>query len=66
MLALELVVKALARPIPVAGDWIESSTFAASCALLLTIAISAASYRLLELPFLRLKSRFALIPSRPA
>jgi peptidoglycan/LPS O-acetylase OafA/YrhL len=66
MVALELAVKALARPIPFAGDWVESSAFVAFCALGLTIAISAASYRLLETPFLRLKSRFALIPSRPA
>lgn len=66
MLALEVVVRVLARPIPFAGEWIESSSFAALSALLLTIAIAAASYRLLELPFLRLKSRFALIPSRPA
>ena len=66
MVALEAVVKGLARPTPFAGDWIESSAFAALCALGLTIAISAASYRLLETPFLMLKSRFALIRSRPA
>ena len=66
MLALEAVVKGLARPIPFAGDWIDSSTFEAVCALGLTLAISAASYRFLELPFLKLKSRFALVPSRPA
>ncbi len=66
MLALEAAVKALARPIPFAGDWIESSSFTALCALGFTIAISAASYRFLETPFLRFKSRLALIPSRPA
>lgn len=65
LLALELAIKALARPIPFAGEWIESSTFATLCALGLTIAIAAVSYRLLERPFLDLKSRFALIPSRP-
>jgi peptidoglycan/LPS O-acetylase OafA/YrhL len=66
LLALVLVMKLLARPIPFVGDWIYSSTFAALCALGVTIAISAASYRFLESPFLRLKSRFAVIPSRPA
>ena len=65
MVALEAAVKGLARPIPFAGEWIYSSSFTAMCALALTIAISATSYRLLETPFLRLKSRFALIPSRP-
>lgn len=65
LLALVLAVKLLHRPIPFVGDWIESSTFAAVCALGLTMAISAASYRLLEMPFLKLKSRFAMIPSRP-
>lgn len=66
MIALEIVVKALARPIPFAGDWIESSTFISLCALTLTIAISAASYHFLEKPFLRLKAQFAIVPSRPA
>jgi peptidoglycan/LPS O-acetylase OafA/YrhL len=65
MVALELALKALARPIPLLGDWVDSSTFIAMFALVLTIAISEASYRFLETPFLRLKSRFALIPSRP-
>jgi peptidoglycan/LPS O-acetylase OafA/YrhL len=65
MVALELALKALARPLPLPGDWVDSSIFIAMFALVLTIAISAASYRLLETPFLRLKSRFALIPSRP-
>ena len=66
MLALELARKALALPIPLLGEWADSSVFIAMCALGLTIAVSAASYRFLETPFLRLKSRFALIPSRPA
>jgi peptidoglycan/LPS O-acetylase OafA/YrhL len=65
MLALELVIKGLARPFPWAGDWIYSSAVEALCALALTIAISAASYRWLETPFLKMKSHFALIPSRP-
>jgi peptidoglycan/LPS O-acetylase OafA/YrhL len=66
MVALEAAVKGLARPIPFAGAWADSSTFIALCAFGLTVVISSASYRLLEMPFLRLKSRFALIPSRPA
>jgi peptidoglycan/LPS O-acetylase OafA/YrhL len=45
---------------------VDSSTFAALCAFGVTIIISAISYRFLETPFLRMKSRFALIPSRPA
>jgi len=65
LLALTLTMKALARPIPFAGDWIESSTFTALCALALTIAMATVSYEFLERPFLRLKSRYALIPSRP-
>ncbi len=35
-------------------------------ALLLTVALATLSYRFLELPFLRLKDRFAHIRSRPA
>ena len=65
LLALELAIKALARPIPFAGEWVEGSTFIALCGLGLTIAMAMVSYEFLELPFLRLKSRFALIPSRP-
>jgi len=34
-------------------------------ALILTIAVSAASYALLERPFLKLKQRFELIAARP-
>jgi peptidoglycan/LPS O-acetylase OafA/YrhL len=64
-LALLLTLKGLSRAMPFAGDWIGSSIFEAICALGLTIAISAASYRFLEMPFLKLKSRFAMIPSRP-
>jgi peptidoglycan/LPS O-acetylase OafA/YrhL len=33
-------------------------------ALLLTIALSVLSYFVLERPFLRLKSRFTLVPNR--
>jgi len=66
LLALELAIWMLNRPIPFAGDWIESSTFVSLCGFALTIGIAMASYHSLELPFLRLKSRFALIPSRPA
>ena len=64
-LVLLLMLKVLTQAIPFAGDWIGSSVFEAVCALVLTIAISAASYGFLETPFLKLKSRFALIPSRP-
>lgn len=35
-------------------------------ALLLTVGISALSYRYFEKPFMRMKERFAVIPSRPA
>jgi peptidoglycan/LPS O-acetylase OafA/YrhL len=66
MVAFEAVLKALARPIPFAGEWIESSVFIALCSLGVTIALAATSYRFLETPFLRLKARFAVIPSRPA
>ncbi len=34
-------------------------------ALALTVLVAAASYRILEAPFLRLKSRFTLVASRP-
>jgi peptidoglycan/LPS O-acetylase OafA/YrhL len=66
LLALEMAMKAVRRQIPFAGDWVESSTFIALLALGLTIAMAIISYEYLELPFLRLKSRFAVIPSRPA
>jgi len=66
LLALELAIWMLKRPIPLVGDWIESSIFISLCGFALTIAMAMASYHSLELPFLRLKSRFALIPSRPA
>lgn len=65
LLALELVKQAVARPIPLVGEWIDSSIFITLAALGVTIAIAAASYRFLEAPFLRLKLRFELIPSRP-
>jgi peptidoglycan/LPS O-acetylase OafA/YrhL len=66
LVALRLTLVALDRPIPFAGEWVDSATFAALCAFGLTIAIAAISYRFLETPFLRLKQRFTLIPSRPA
>jgi peptidoglycan/LPS O-acetylase OafA/YrhL len=66
MTAIVLVLKGLNRPLPVTGQWVDSVTFAAFCAFILNIAIAAASYRFLETPFLRLKSRFAVVPSRPA
>jgi len=65
MLGLELAKKAVTLPIPCLGEWADSSVFIAMLALALTISISAVSYRFLETPFLRLKSRFALVPSRP-
>ncbi len=66
MLGLELAKKALALPIPLIGEWADSSVFIAMVALAITISISTASYRFLETPFLTLKSRFAVVPSRPA
>ncbi len=66
LVALRLTIAGLNRPIPFVGEWVDSSTFAALCAFGVTIIISAISYRFLETPFLRMKSRFALIPSRPA
>ena len=65
MTAIVLVLKGLNRPLPVTGQWVDSVTFAAFCAFILNVAIAAASYRFLETPFLRLKSRFAVVPSRP-
>jgi peptidoglycan/LPS O-acetylase OafA/YrhL len=65
MTAIVLVLNGLNRPLPVTGGWVDSVTFAAFCAFILNIAIAAASYRFLETPFLRLKSRFAVVPSRP-
>jgi peptidoglycan/LPS O-acetylase OafA/YrhL len=64
VVALILILSLLAPMAHFAG-WAQSSVLAAVCALGLTIAISAASYRYLENPFLKLKSRYALIPSRP-
>ena len=66
MLGLEVAKKALALQLPILEEWSDSSVFIAICALGVTIAIAATSYRFLETPFLRLKSRLALIPSRPA
>jgi len=66
MMAIVLVLRGIDRPLPVSGDWVDSATFAALCSFVLTIALAAASYRFLETPFLRLKSRFAVVPSRPA
>jgi peptidoglycan/LPS O-acetylase OafA/YrhL len=37
-----------------------------ACVLAISIVIAHFSYRLLEKPFLRIKERFALVPSRPA
>jgi peptidoglycan/LPS O-acetylase OafA/YrhL len=34
-------------------------------ALVITLAIAASSYQWLEAPFLRLKERFTVVPSRP-
>jgi peptidoglycan/LPS O-acetylase OafA/YrhL len=34
--------------------------------LLFTIALAMASYKWLELPFLRLKANYTWVPSRPA
>ncbi|HVN28818.1 MAG TPA: acyltransferase [Candidatus Binataceae bacterium] len=65
MTAIVLVVRGLDRPLPVSGDWVDSVKFAAACAFVLNIGIAAASYRWVETPFLRLKSRFAVVPSRP-
>jgi peptidoglycan/LPS O-acetylase OafA/YrhL len=66
MTAIMLVLKGLDRPLPVTGEWVDSVTFAALCAFVLNVGIATASYRFLETPFLRLKSRFAVIPTRPA
>jgi len=38
----------------------------AALALALTVVVASASYYVVERPFLKLKSRFALVPSRPA
>jgi peptidoglycan/LPS O-acetylase OafA/YrhL len=65
MLGLELAKKVVMLHLPWLGEWADSSIFITICALALTIAIAAASYRFLETPFLKLKSRYALIPSRP-
>jgi peptidoglycan/LPS O-acetylase OafA/YrhL len=66
MTGLELAIQALNRPLPFAPDWVYSSRFTTMLAFGLTIAMAATSYHLLERPFLRLKTRFAVIPSRPA
>jgi peptidoglycan/LPS O-acetylase OafA/YrhL len=65
MIALVLVIRALDRPLPFAPDWVYSSTFEAVCAFVVTVGLASASYRFLETPFLRLKSRFAVISTRP-
>ncbi len=66
MLGLELAKNLVTLPLPWLGEWVDSSIFITILALALTISFAATSYRFLETPFLRLKSRFALIPSRPA
>ncbi len=66
MLGLELAKKFVTLPLPWMTEWVDSSIFITMLALVLTISFAATSYRFLETPFLRLKSRFALIPSRPA
>ena len=43
----------------------EVTALTAALALVMTIACAMASYALLESPFLKLKKRFTIVPSRP-
>jgi peptidoglycan/LPS O-acetylase OafA/YrhL len=59
-LALSIVTWLVGHNVPVVSEWIATS----ASAFLITLALSAASYRFLESPFLRLKRRFESIRTR--
>jgi peptidoglycan/LPS O-acetylase OafA/YrhL len=51
---------------PPTSNWHQPLVWAlVACVLATSIAIANISYQLLEKPFLRIKQRFALVPSRP-
>jgi len=60
MLALYCVLKVLGGPVHTARGFLLYWTLGLS----LTVTMAAISYRFLESPFLRLKERFASVPSR--
>jgi peptidoglycan/LPS O-acetylase OafA/YrhL len=60
MLALYCVLKLLGGPVHTARGFLLYWTLGLS----LTVTMAAISYRFLESPFLRLKERFASVPSR--
>jgi peptidoglycan/LPS O-acetylase OafA/YrhL len=47
------------------SHWLLYPCLAVTMTLLATVAVSALSYTVLERPFLQLKGRFTLVPSRP-
>jgi peptidoglycan/LPS O-acetylase OafA/YrhL len=59
-LALSIVTSLVSHNVPVLWKWAATGT----SAFLITLALSAASYRFLESPFLRLKRRFETIRTR--
>ena len=54
------------RHFPIASvRYLTSAWAAVACALVTTIGLAEISYRFLESPFLRLKQRYEMVPSRP-
>jgi peptidoglycan/LPS O-acetylase OafA/YrhL len=64
-LARYLVTGEVANMRPIEGGGFLRWALVAGLALVLTLAVAAASYRLLERPFLKLRLRFSHVPSRP-
>jgi peptidoglycan/LPS O-acetylase OafA/YrhL len=69
VLMLELSVLAVHQVIVVMAHkhppLIEQHLISGACALAATLLVASLSYKFLESPFLRLKKRFTLVPSRP-
>ncbi|MGH6813254.1 MAG: acyltransferase family protein [Methylocella sp.] len=65
LLAIQIVAQ-VEKPILALSGWCGVGHLCGVAAsLLLTIVMAALSYRFLEMPFLRLKERFAVVASRP-
>src|SRR5262249_12711906 len=61
-LALLLAGALLGLPL-VGAEVVDPTVICGFVGLILSLALSMASYHLLELPFLRIKQRFAVVPS---
>jgi peptidoglycan/LPS O-acetylase OafA/YrhL len=69
VLMLELSISAMHYLVVTIGGrrppLIELHMASAACALMLTLVFASLSYKYLETPFLQLKKRFTVVPSRP-